>query len=112
MSDSNVPPTAVAGSSAEAQAAAFAADDRIHYDKTSGTWRLEDDDGNEMEFDAAKGVWVPLVSSSQLVMTRSARVLTASKLSEDLLKAQQAAYSVVGVDEEVRLEYQTSHSTH
>ena len=65
MSTSNAPPTALAGSSAEAQAAAFAADDRIHYDKTSATWRFEDDDGNEMEYDAAKGSWVPVVSHSQ-----------------------------------------------
>ena len=63
MSDSFAPPTAVAGSSAEAQAAAFADDDRIHFDKTSGTWRFEDDDGNEMEYDSAKGVWAPVVST-------------------------------------------------
>lgn len=62
MSESYAPPTTEAGSSAEAQAAAFAADDRIHFDRTAGTWRLEDDDGNEMEYDATKGVWVPLVS--------------------------------------------------
>ncbi|KAI0088025.1 hypothetical protein BDY19DRAFT_951560 [Irpex rosettiformis] len=81
MTHSPAPPTALAGSSAEAQAAAFAEDDRIHFDRTSGTWRFEDDDGSEMEYDGAKGAWVPV-------------------LSEDLLKAQQAAYSVAGVDEE------------
>ncbi|KAI0696724.1 hypothetical protein BC835DRAFT_1271448 [Cytidiella melzeri] len=81
MSDAYAPPTALAGSSAAAQAAAFAEDERIHFDRTAGTWRFEDDDGNEMEYDADKGVWVPV-------------------LSEDLVKAQQAAYSVAGVDEE------------
>ncbi|THH27841.1 hypothetical protein EUX98_g6337 [Antrodiella citrinella] len=83
MSDqTHAPPTAVADSSAEAQAAAFAADPRIHYDRASGSWRLEDEDGNESEYDPAKGMWVPLVD-------------------EDLVKAQQAAYSVDGVDEEI-----------
>ena len=65
MSDytSHSPPTAVAaGSSAEVQAAAFAEDPRIHFDRQSGTWRFEDDDGNEMEYDATKGAWVPVVS--------------------------------------------------
>lgn len=62
MSEPIAPPTALAGSSAEAQAAAFAADDRIHFDRSAGTWRFEDEDGNEMEYDAAKGVWVPVVS--------------------------------------------------
>lgn len=84
MSDSTgyAPPTAIAaGSSAAAQAAAFADDPHVHFDRQAGAWRFEDDDGNELEYDAAKGAWVSL-------------------LSEDLLKAQQAAYSVAGVDEE------------
>ncbi|KAI0793228.1 hypothetical protein C8Q75DRAFT_713470 [Abortiporus biennis] len=76
-----MPPTAVAGSSAEAQAAAFASDPRIHFDKTTETWKYEDDDGNEFEYDVTKASWKPLVD-------------------EDLIKAQQAAYSVAGVDEE------------
>ncbi|KAI0675135.1 hypothetical protein C8Q78DRAFT_966068 [Trametes maxima] len=78
----NLPPTALAsGSSAEAQAAAFADDPRVHFDRNAGTWRFEQDDGTELEYDASKGAWVPIVD-------------------EDLLKAQQAAYSVAGVDEE------------
>ncbi|KAH9839417.1 uncharacterized protein C8Q71DRAFT_749414 [Rhodofomes roseus] len=80
-SQSAAPPTAAAGSSAAAQAAAFAEDPRVHFDRTSGTWHLEQDDGTELEYDAAKGAWV-------------------SALDEDLVKAQQAAYSVAGVDEE------------
>lgn len=61
MSSNVPPPSAAAGSSTEAQAAAFADDHRIYYSKESNTWRFEDDDGTEMEYDAAKGTWVPLV---------------------------------------------------
>lgn len=57
------PPAVAAGSSEQAQAAAFAEDPRVHFDKQSGTWMFEDDDGNEMEYDAAKGAWVPIVST-------------------------------------------------
>ncbi|TFK75460.1 hypothetical protein BDN72DRAFT_832339 [Pluteus cervinus] len=74
------PPSALAGSSAEAQAAAFADDPRIYFDKETETWRYEQDDGTEMEYDGAKGTWVPL-------------------LDEEVIRRQQAAYSVVGVDE-------------
>ncbi|KAF7985034.1 hypothetical protein HWV62_8861 [Athelia sp. TMB] len=75
------PPSAGANSTPEALAAAFEADPRIHYSRESGTWRLENDDGSELEYDPAKGLWIALVD-------------------EDLLRKQQAAYSVVGVDEE------------
>ncbi|KAF8893367.1 hypothetical protein BD779DRAFT_1505804 [Infundibulicybe gibba] len=78
---STIPPSAAAGSSAEDQAAAFADDPRIYFSKTANSWRFEQDDGTELEYDAAKGSWVPLVD-------------------EDLVKRQQAAYSIVGVDEE------------
>jgi HIV Tat-specific factor 1 len=61
-----LPPIAAAGSSAEVQAAAFADDPRVHFDRQSGTWRFEDDDGNEMEYDATKGAWVPVVSAPLL----------------------------------------------
>ncbi|KAF9268866.1 hypothetical protein L218DRAFT_918028 [Marasmius fiardii PR-910] len=60
--------------------AAFASDPRVYYNKTTETWRYEEDDGTEMEYDASKGSWVPLVD-------------------EDLIKRQQVAYSVAGVDE-------------
>ncbi|KAJ7262183.1 hypothetical protein B0H12DRAFT_1013023 [Mycena haematopus] len=78
---SSGPPPSAAGSSAQALADAFANDDRIYLEKTSNTWRYEEEDGTEMEYDAAKGIWLPLVD-------------------EDLVKRQQAAYSVAGVDEE------------
>ncbi|CAL1707081.1 unnamed protein product [Somion occarium] len=81
MSTPYVPPIALAGSTPEQQAAAFASDERIHFDRTSGTWKFEDDDGHELEYDVTKGAWIPLVD-------------------EDLVKAQQAAYSIAGVDEE------------
>ncbi|KAI9068269.1 hypothetical protein FKP32DRAFT_1562102 [Trametes sanguinea] len=81
MAESAPPAALASGSSAEDQAAAFANDPRIHFDRTAGTWRFEQDDGTELEYDAAKGAWVPV-------------------LDEDLVKAQQAAYSVAGVDEE------------
>ncbi|KAF5321971.1 hypothetical protein D9619_001814 [Psilocybe cf. subviscida] len=76
------PPSPAAGSSAEVQAAAFADDPRIYFSKTANTWRFEQDDGSELEYDTSKSAWVPLVD-------------------EDLVARQQAAYSVAGVDEEV-----------
>jgi HIV Tat-specific factor 1 len=82
MSSTSAPPSAAAGSSAEAQAAAFADDPRIYFSKDTNTWRLEEDDGTELEYDATNGAWFPLVD-------------------EDLMKSQQAAYSVAGVDEEM-----------
>ncbi|KAF8881545.1 hypothetical protein CPB85DRAFT_1378315 [Mucidula mucida] len=61
--------------------ASLADDPRVYFNKESNTWRYEEDDGTEMEYDAGKGAWLPLVD-------------------EDLMKQQQAAYSVSGVDEE------------
>ena len=54
-------PTAALNASAAAQTAAFESDPRIHFDRQSGTWRLEDENGDELEYDAAKGKWVPVV---------------------------------------------------
>ncbi|KAH9485373.1 Splicing factor U2AF-associated protein 2 [Psilocybe cubensis] len=75
------PPSLAAGASAEVQAAAFADDPRIYFSKTANTWRFEQDDGTELEFDAGKNAWVPLVD-------------------DEAISRQQAAYSVAGVDEE------------
>nr|XP_031862309.1 uncharacterized protein CI109_002274 [Kwoniella shandongensis]KAA5529381.1 hypothetical protein CI109_002274 [Kwoniella shandongensis] len=55
----------------------FEEDPRVHFDKTAGKWQYEDDDG---EYEWTGQAWVPLVD-------------------EELWKAQQAAYSVAGVDE-------------
>ncbi|CUA66762.1 Splicing factor U2AF-associated protein 2 [Rhizoctonia solani] len=61
--------------------AQFASDPRIHFSKETGAWHYEADDGREMQWDANKNVWVEVVD-------------------DDMVKAQQAAYAVEGVDEE------------
>lgn len=53
--------TAPASSTSSTGEISFDDDPRAFYDKETGTWRLEDDDGNEFEYDQVKGVWVPLV---------------------------------------------------
>ncbi|TDL26119.1 hypothetical protein BD410DRAFT_784158 [Rickenella mellea] len=78
---SSAPPSAAAGASAEDQAAAFSSDTRTYYSTVTKKWQYEDDEGNEFEYHADKGVWVPLVD-------------------EEAAREQQAAYSVQGVDEE------------
>jgi len=40
----------------------FESDPRIHYNTVSGKWEIEDDDGNEMEWDPLKNAWIPIVS--------------------------------------------------
>ncbi|BGP20206.1 hypothetical protein JCM10213_005939 [Rhodosporidiobolus nylandii] len=52
-----------------------------YFDREAGKWMVEDREGNELEWDAARNAWVPA-------------------LTDEVLKAQQAAYSVAGVDEE------------
>ncbi|KAI5120978.1 hypothetical protein M0805_006650 [Coniferiporia weirii] len=69
------------GASLDDQTAAFAADPRIHFSTVTNRWAFEDDDGNEWEYDISKAVWVQVVD-------------------EVLLREQQAAYSIAGVDEE------------
>ena len=71
--DNSITPTAyiqpaslAAGSSAEQQAAAFASDERIHFDRTSGTWKFEDEEGHEFEYDSVKGKWNALVCSTSI----------------------------------------------
>ena len=54
-------PTASSSSTTTTGGISFAEDPRAFYNKGTGTWRLEDDDGNEFEYDQVKGVWVPLV---------------------------------------------------
>ncbi|KAG9316468.1 hypothetical protein JVU11DRAFT_2504 [Chiua virens] len=71
---SNLPPPA-------APTNLFAADDHVHFSTETETWRYEQEDGTELEYDKTKSQWVPVVD-------------------EDLLRKQQAAYSVAGVDEE------------
>ena len=52
---------ASSSSTATASQLSFAEDPRAFYDKETGTWRLEDDDGNELEYDLTKRAWVPVV---------------------------------------------------
>lgn len=59
------PPSGGVNSSPQDLAALFAADPRIHYSRESGTWRLENEDGSELEYDG-KGNWVALVNILQL----------------------------------------------
>ncbi|KAJ6609907.1 hypothetical protein B0H10DRAFT_2177997 [Mycena sp. CBHHK59/15] len=81
---SSGPPPSAAGSSAQALADAFANDDRIYLSKTTKTWHYEEEDGTEMEYDAAKATWIPW------------------SVDDDLVRRQQAAYSIAGVDEEAK----------
>ncbi|TFK54326.1 hypothetical protein OE88DRAFT_1654950 [Heliocybe sulcata] len=74
------PPAVLSFTTPEQQAAAFNADPNAYFDQESGTWRYENEDGSELEWDAKKRAWVPLVD-------------------EDVFKNHQAAYSVAGVDE-------------
>jgi len=55
-------------------------DERVHFNRESGKWAFEDDQGDEFEWDAKQNAWMPV-------------------FDDDLLKAQQAAYAVEGVDE-------------
>ncbi|KAI0266763.1 hypothetical protein BC834DRAFT_823504 [Gloeopeniophorella convolvens] len=73
-------PKAAPGAPAEEQAAAFDDDPRVHFDTQSRRWRLEDGDA-EFEYEPTMAVWLPVVD-------------------EDLIRKQQAAYSIAGVDEE------------
>jgi HIV Tat-specific factor 1 len=74
-------PRAPPGASAAKQATAFGDDPRVSFDTQIARWRLEDGDA-EYEYEPSKAVWIPVVD-------------------EDLIRKQQAAYSVAGVDEEV-----------
>ena len=68
-------------------------DPRLHFSRVSQTWQYEDDDGTEMEFDQVKRIWVPI-------------------LDEELVRAQQAAYSIAGVNEDVSSSCYTSYTSH
>jgi hypothetical protein len=57
------------------------ADERVYFDRQGGSWRCEVE-GEEVEWDAMNRAWIPV-------------------LNEEALRAQQAAYSVEGVDEDV-----------
>ncbi|KAE8543421.1 hypothetical protein D1P53_000132 [Cryptococcus gattii VGV] len=56
----------------------FEQDTRVSFDQVSGKWQYEDDEGTEHEWNGT--AWIPIID-------------------DELVKAQQAAYSVPGVDE-------------
>lgn len=56
-------PSAAGGSLADL----FAADDRVHFSKETGTWRFEQEDGAELEYDTSKSQWLPVVSGHRSV---------------------------------------------
>ncbi|OXH30985.1 HIV Tat-specific factor 1 [Cryptococcus neoformans] len=56
----------------------FEQDIRVSFDKVSGKWQYEDDEGTEHEWNGT--AWIPIID-------------------DELVRAQQAAYSVPGVDE-------------
>ncbi|KAH8918970.1 hypothetical protein BT69DRAFT_1285235 [Atractiella rhizophila] len=57
-------------------------DPRIHFDRLTGKWKFEDDaSGKEYEYDDGKATWVECVD-------------------DEVIKRQQEAYSVQGVDEQ------------
>ncbi|SPO21202.1 related to Splicing factor U2AF-associated protein 2 [Ustilago trichophora] len=97
-----------------APTAAGSEDPRVYLDRLSGNWRYEDDEGEEWE-------WQPFLQHSRAVdlgeteeesvpsasSSRASSSLAATQpnghwvkvLDDDLIRAQQAAYSVEGVDE-------------
>jgi HIV Tat-specific factor 1 len=75
MSTQLPPPSTGANFTPEAQAALFAADPRIHYSRETGTWRLENEDGSELEYDTAKGTWIALVSSCYILHQNALRLI-------------------------------------
>jgi len=50
----------------DASASGFFDDDRVHFSKETGTWRLENEDGTELEYDSTKSQWVQVVSAKLL----------------------------------------------
>ncbi|GAA5908516.1 hypothetical protein JCM8208_002652 [Rhodotorula glutinis] len=74
-------PAASSSSTATAPAAAAAAAPEPYFDRNEGKWMCEDANGNELEWDQGRNAWMPA-------------------LTDEVVKQQQAAYSVAGVDEE------------
>jgi HIV Tat-specific factor 1 len=83
----------------------------VYFNKETNTWRLEQDDDSELEYDAAKGLWLPVVRtypSHMLFESHSPTIPLTRQVDDDLIRRQQAAYSVAGVDEEVIHPFLTS----
>jgi HIV Tat-specific factor 1 len=88
------------GSTVADHTASFSTDPRIAFNKVTGKWEFEDDDGNEMEWDMVKNSWVPVVRiwPSSIPPACLTPIL---QIDEELVKQQQAVYKVEGVDEDV-----------
>jgi hypothetical protein len=72
-----------AGPGAAPGGSGMGAPPEMHLDTTTGKWMFENPQtGEEFEWNEAANAWLPVVD-------------------DDLIKKQQAAYSVAGVDEEV-----------
>ncbi|KZT26838.1 hypothetical protein NEOLEDRAFT_1155547 [Neolentinus lepideus HHB14362 ss-1] len=91
------PPALLSSTTPEQQAAAFDADPNAYFDKESGSWRYENEDGTELEWNVTKRAWVPVVRVEPAL--RVSYVSDETQVDEDLFKNHQAAYSVAGVDE-------------
>ncbi|KAJ9476569.1 Cold sensitive U2 snRNA suppressor 2 [Pseudozyma hubeiensis] len=88
-------------------------DPRVYLDRLSGNWRYEDDEGDEWEWQPFLQHSRPAVDPGEIEEETSATPASTSKastsslpmghwvkvLDDDLIRAQQAAYSVEGVDE-------------
>ncbi|TIA86117.1 hypothetical protein E3P99_03772 [Wallemia hederae] len=72
----------------------FENDPRISFDKGKENWVLEDDNGNELEWHSRSQRFVSLVGAISLP-----HAISQTQPEMDQIKAQQAAYSVNGVDE-------------
>ena len=85
----------------------FHSDPRVHYDRNVSKWQYEDENGAEFEWAEAAQLWIPIVSPFGQTRRSTIRLnnnLVPSswvQVTDELLKAQQAAYAVQGVDEEV-----------
>ena len=53
--------SSISGSTVADHTASFATDPRIAFNKVTGKWEFENDDGDEMEWDMVKIAWVPVV---------------------------------------------------
>ncbi|GAA5930120.1 U2 snRNP complex subunit CUS2 [Sporobolomyces koalae] len=73
-------PSTSSGPSSSATEGAATSTSEPYFDTTAQKWMVETAQGTELEWDQTRNAWVPLVD-------------------EDLVKKQQAAYSVQGVDE-------------
>lgn len=94
-----------------APTASGSSDPRVYLDRLSGNWRYEDDEGDEWEWQPLPQLARPAVDPGETEEDSSAPSTSTSSstaavtghwvkvLDEDLLREQQAAYSVDGVDE-------------